>query len=108
MSVKMKKIIRAFGSGHIGCYRQPGQDPKNYRYRNVILTNALQIKAFEKRNVFLTTAIRGKIVKRRVNITAFLLCLCDAPLSFQGHPKKENINFLAVGSQNFLVNPDVK
>jgi hypothetical protein len=41
MFVKVKKIIRAFGSGHIGCYRQPGQDPTNHRYRNVILTNAL-------------------------------------------------------------------
>ena len=29
------------GSGHIGCYRQSGEDPKNYRYRNIILTNAL-------------------------------------------------------------------
>jgi len=29
------------GSGHIGCYRQPGEDPTNHRYRNVILTNAL-------------------------------------------------------------------
>ncbi len=34
-------IIRAFVSGHIGRYRQPGEDPTNYRYRNVILTNAL-------------------------------------------------------------------
>ena len=37
----MKKITRAFASGHIGRYRQPGEDTTNYRYRNVILTNAL-------------------------------------------------------------------
>ena len=34
-------IIRAFGLGHIGRYRQPGEDTTNFRYRNVILTNAL-------------------------------------------------------------------
>ena len=33
--------IRAFGSGHIDRYRQPGEDPISYRYRNVISTNAL-------------------------------------------------------------------
>ncbi len=38
---KRRKIIGAFGSGHIGCYRQPGENPTNYRYRNVILTNAI-------------------------------------------------------------------
>ena len=37
----LKKIIRAFGSGHIGGYRQTGEDPTDHRYRNVILTNAL-------------------------------------------------------------------
>jgi len=39
-----RKIIRAFGSGHIECYRQPGENPTNHRYRNVILTNALNQK----------------------------------------------------------------
>ena len=41
---KWRKIIRAFGSGHIGCYRQPGENPTNHRYRNVILTNALAVE----------------------------------------------------------------
>ena len=36
-----RKIIRAFGSGYIGRYRQPWEDTTNHRYRNVILTNAL-------------------------------------------------------------------
>jgi hypothetical protein len=40
--LKGRKIIRAFGSGHFGCYRQPGENPTNHRYRNVILTNALR------------------------------------------------------------------
>jgi hypothetical protein len=35
------RYIRAFASGHIGGYRQPGEDTTNHRYRNVILTNAL-------------------------------------------------------------------
>jgi hypothetical protein len=34
-------FIRAFGSGHIGGYRQPAENPTNHRYRNVILTNEL-------------------------------------------------------------------
>jgi len=36
-------VIRAFGSDQIGCYRQPGEDPADYRYRKVILTNALTL-----------------------------------------------------------------
>jgi len=35
--IKWRKIIRAFGSGHFGCYPQPGENPTNHRYRNVIL-----------------------------------------------------------------------
>ncbi len=37
-------ITRAFASNHIGRYRQPGEDTTNYRYRNVILTNALAVE----------------------------------------------------------------
>ena len=33
--------MRAFGSGHFGCYRQSEENPTHQRYRNVILTNAL-------------------------------------------------------------------
>ena len=40
--------IRAFGSGHIGRYRQTGEDPTNHRYRNVILTNALTLQSAKK------------------------------------------------------------
>jgi hypothetical protein len=34
--------LLAFGTGHIGGYRLPGEDTTNYRYRNVILTTTLR------------------------------------------------------------------
>ena len=43
------QIIRAFGSGHIGGYRQTGEDPTDHRYRNVILTNALDAMGTRRR-----------------------------------------------------------
>jgi hypothetical protein len=52
------RYIRAFESGHIGGYRQPAEDTTNYRYRNVILTNALKGLTSSpkpaKRNLFYT------------------------------------------------------
>ena len=59
MSVKMKKIIRAFAPGHIGGYPQPWEDPTNCRYRNVILTNALLPKSCMKIGHRSNSGIKG-------------------------------------------------